>query len=127
MQKYNTGHISHNDEPQAGQVNFTKDSIEAHHRRVLSGHMVIPEAVAQAGGTQSDAAVTENTSRSFWCHKYTQREEEVECHDMKLHGAPFILLVDNGSAKSRRNRSLRTFRRHEHLSMKMAVAITTHL
>ena len=35
--------------------------------------MVIPEAVAQAGGTQSDAAVTENTGRSFWCHKYTQR------------------------------------------------------
>ena len=46
MPKYNTGPISHNDEPQAGQMNFTQDSLEALHRRVLSGHKVIPEAVA---------------------------------------------------------------------------------
>ena len=56
MPKYNTGPISHYDEPQARQMNFTQDSIEALHRRVLSGHMVILEAVAWAGGTQSDAA-----------------------------------------------------------------------
>ena len=49
--KCNTGHISHNDEPQARQINFTQDSIEALHRRVLSGNMVIPEAVALAGAT----------------------------------------------------------------------------
>ena len=66
MLKYNNGPISHNDEPSAGQMNFTQDSIEAPLRRVPSGHMVIPEAVAKAGGTQSDAAVAENTGRPFW-------------------------------------------------------------
>ena len=45
-QNTTSGHISHSEEPQAGQMNFTQDSIEALHRRVLSGHMVIPEAVA---------------------------------------------------------------------------------
>ena len=43
---------------------------------------------------------------------------------MNLHGAPFILLVDNGS--HRRDRRLRTFWRHEHLSMKMAFMTATH-
>ena len=76
MPKYNTGPISHNDEPQAGQVNFTQDSIEALHRRVLSGHMVIPEAVAQAGGTQSDAAVAENTGRPFQCQRDISKREK---------------------------------------------------
>ena len=47
--------------------------------------------------------------------RYFKEEGEVECHDM------------NGSAKRRHNRSLRTFWRHEHLLMKMVVAITTHL
>ena len=69
MPKYNTGPISHNDEPQAEQMNFTQDSIEALHRRVLSGHMVISEAVARPGGTQSAAAVAENTGRPFLCKK----------------------------------------------------------
>ena len=73
--------FSHNDEPQAKQMNFTLDSIEALHRCVLSGHMV----------------------------------------------TPFTLLMDSGSAKRRRSRSQRTFWRHEHLSMMMAVATTTHL
>ena len=41
-----TGPCRTTDEPQAGQMNFTQNSIEALHRRVLSGHMVIPEAVA---------------------------------------------------------------------------------
>ena len=45
MPKYNTGPISHNDETQAGQMNFTQDFIEALLRLVLSGHVVIPEAV----------------------------------------------------------------------------------
>ena len=54
-----------NAEPSAGQMNFTQDSIEAPHRRVPSGHMVMPEAVAKAGGTQSDAAVAEHTGRPF--------------------------------------------------------------
>ena len=45
---------------------------------------------------------------------------------MKLHGAPFISLVDSGSAKRRRDRRLRTFWRHEHPSMKMVVATTMH-
>ena len=45
MPRYNTGPISHNDEPSAVQVIFTQDNIEALHRRVPSGHMVIPEAV----------------------------------------------------------------------------------
>ena len=77
MPKYNTGSILYNDEPQAEQMNFTQDSIEALHRRVLSGDMVIPEAVAWAGGTQSDAAVTENTGRSFWCQEdITKRREK---------------------------------------------------
>ena len=48
MPKYNTAPILHNDEPQAGQMNFTQDSIEALHRRVPSGHLVIPEAAAVA-------------------------------------------------------------------------------
>ena len=48
-------------------MNFTQNIIEALHRRILSGHMVLPEAKAKAGGTQSDAAVTENTGRLFWC------------------------------------------------------------
>ena len=54
------------------------------------------------------------------------KEEEDECHDMNLHGAPFILLVNNRSAKRRRDRRLRTFWRHEHLSMKMALMTATH-
>ena len=45
---------------------------------------------------------------------------------MNLHGAPFISLVDSGLAKRRRDRRLHTFLRHEILSMKMAVASTTH-
>ena len=44
---------------------------------------------------------------------------------MQLQDELFKLLMDNGSAKRRRNRSLRTFWCHEHLSMKMAVATTT--
>ena len=43
---------------------------------------------------------------------------------MKLHGAPSISLVDSGLAKRRRDRRLRTFWWHGHLSMKMAVATT---
>ena len=35
---------------------------------------------------------------------------------MILHDVLFKMLVDNGSAKRRRNRTLRTFWRHEHLS-----------
>ena len=45
-QNTTSGHISHSDKPQAGQMNFTRDCIEKFYRRVLSGHMVIPEAVA---------------------------------------------------------------------------------
>ena len=101
MPKYNTGPISHNDETQAGQMNFTQESIEALHRRVLFGYMVIG-AVAEVGGTQSDAAA-DNTGRPFWCQKDFQEEGQDECHVMKLHGAPFILLVGNGSAKHHRN------------------------
>ena len=44
---------------------------------------------------------------------------------MQLQDELFKLLMDNGSAKRRRNRSLRTFCCHEHLSMNMAVATTT--
>ena len=70
--------MSHNDdEPQAGQMNFTQNSIEALHRRVLSGHMVTPEAVAWAGGTQSDAAVAENTGRPFLCQKDIPKRREM--------------------------------------------------
>ena len=78
--------------------------------------MVLPKAEAQAGGTKADAAATENTGRLLVPTRRFKEEGEHECHDMKLHGAPFILLVDAGSAK----------RQHEHLSMKMAVATTTH-
>ena len=46
---------------------------------------------------------------------------------MRPHDVLFKLLVDTGSAKRRRSRSPRTFWRHEHQSMKMAVATTTHL
>ena len=63
MPKYNNGPISHNDEPQAAQMNFAQDSIEALHRRVLSGHMVVPEPVVLVRRTQSDAATADNTSR----------------------------------------------------------------
>ena len=56
MPKYHNGPISHNDEPQAGQMNFAQDSIEELHRRVLSGHMVIPEPVVQVRRTQNNAA-----------------------------------------------------------------------
>ena len=67
-------------------MNFTQDSIEALHRRVPSGHMVIPEAVFWAGEIQSDTAVAENTSRPFWCQKmYKRRRERVECNDMNQH------------------------------------------
>ena len=62
-------HISHSDEPQARQMNFTQDSIEALRRRIFSGQLVFPEAKAEAGGTKADAGVTENTGRPFWCHK----------------------------------------------------------
>ena len=54
---------------QQGQMNFTQNSIEALHRRVLFGHTVLPGAVAEAGGTQIDATVTEDTGRPFWCGK----------------------------------------------------------
>ena len=60
-----------------GRWTFTQNSIEALHRRVLSGHMVIPEAVAWAGGTQSDAAVAENTGRPFWCQKEIPKRREM--------------------------------------------------
>ena len=60
-------------------------------------------------------------------NRYFTEEGEVECHDMRLHDVLFKLLVDSGSAKCRSNRSLRTFWRHENLSMKMAVVTTTHL
>ena len=50
-------------------MNITQDIIEALHRRVLSGRMVFPEAGVQAGGTQSDAAVTEDTGHPFWCRE----------------------------------------------------------
>ena len=67
-----------------------------------------------------------NTSRPFWCQKENfKKEGDVECHDMQLQDELFKLLMDSGSAKRRRNRSLRTFWRHEHLSMKVAVATTT--
>ena len=52
-----------------------QNSIEGPHRRVLSGHMVTPEAVAWAGGTQSDAAVAENTGRPFLCQKDIPKRE----------------------------------------------------
>ena len=48
MPKYNTGPISRNDGPPAGQMNFTQDSIEALHRRVLrlrDAGSAIPETV----------------------------------------------------------------------------------
>ena len=35
--------------------------------------MVLPVAVAEAGGTQIDAAVTEDTSRPFWCGMSSQK------------------------------------------------------
>ena len=48
-------------------MNFTQESIEALHRRVLFGDMVIG-AVAEVGGTQSDAAA-DNTGRPLWCQR----------------------------------------------------------
>ena len=76
MPKYNTGPISHNDEPPAGQMNFTQDSIEALHRRVFFGHMKKPEAVAKAGGTQRDAAVTEHKRSLLVPKKFSKRREK---------------------------------------------------
>ena len=75
----------------------------------------------------SDAAETDNTGRSHLVPTIRFKEEvEDECHDMNLHGALFKLLVDSGSAKRRHDRRLRTFWRHENLSMKMALATATH-
>ena len=62
-------HISHSDKPQAKQMNFTQDGIEALHRRIFSGQMVISETRAYAGATQTDAAVTDDTGHPFWGRK----------------------------------------------------------
>ena len=51
-----------------------------------------PEVGVMAGTSRDDAAETD-------LH---------ECHDVKLQGAPSILLVDNGSARRRRDRHKRS-------------------
>ena len=43
-----------------------------------------------------------------------------------MHGAPFILLVDDRSARRRRDRRLSSCWSHEHLSVKMASMTATH-
>ena len=63
--------------PQARQMNFTQDSIEALHRRIFSGQMVFPEARALSRGTKADAAVTENTGRPFWCQKKVAKRKKM--------------------------------------------------
>ena len=45
---------------------------------------------------------------------------------MNLHGAPFILLVDNGSTRRCRDRRIRACWRHEQLTMNMALATATY-
>ena len=54
------------------------------------------------------------------------RRKRDDSNDEGLHGAPFILLVDNGSARRRRDRRLRTSWRHKQMTMNMALATATH-
>ena len=59
----------HDDEPPARQMNFTQNSIEALHRRILFGHVVKPKVLPWAGGTQSDAAVTDRDRPFTWAYR----------------------------------------------------------
>ena len=82
-----------------------------------------------AGGTQADAAVTGATGRPSRCHeKVSKKKVDDDCNDVDPHGAPVILSIENGWARRRRDRRQRTFRRHEHLTMKMTfMSATYHL
>ena len=107
--------FQHVDVPRVAMVPYQQGlSSRAMMPDVLFGHMVIPEAVAQAGGTQSDTAVTKDIGRPFWCQKRCFKNEgEVECHDMR-----YMYFSNCWRTMGRQNaadRSLRTFRRHEHL------------
>ena len=96
-------------------MNFTQDSIDGLHRRVpFRAHGFTRGRGLSRRNTERRRCDREHRPSLLVPKRYFKEEGEVECHDMKLHGAPFILLVDNGSAKRRRNRSLRTFWRHEH-------------
>ena len=121
MQSTTSRQISHSDEPQTRQINFTQDSIDSLHRRFLSEWSYLrPRPWPE-----------EHRLTPLPFHlvpqRYFKEKGEVECHDMRLHDVLFLLLGGSGSMKRRRNRRLRTFRRYEHLYMKMAVATTTHL
>ena len=57
--------MAHDDESPAGQMNFTQNSIEAHHRRSLFGYKVRPKSRALSAGTQSDAPVTDGDNATY--------------------------------------------------------------
>ena len=55
-----------------------------------------------------------------------KEEGDDDCNDVDPHGAPVKLLIENGSARRRRDRRQRTFKRHEHLTMKVTFMSATY-
>ena len=53
-------------------------------------------------------------------------EGDDDCNDVNLHGAPFKLLVDNVSARRRRDRRIVACWRHEQMTMNMALETAMH-